>query len=554
MTSSKQPLPPSRHGQGWPLLALLLIGIISLAAAWFALTDPLTSDKDQSYRYVEAVVGTPSRVNPLFAQLNDADRDLVSLVFSGLTRLGPDGQVLPDLAESWETSPDGKKVTFHLRPNVTWHTGVAFTAADVVFTYALLADPNLPGDPDQSALWRQISCSAPNDLTVLCLLPEPFAPFLAYAAIGILPKHFLEGADAKSLVDNPFNQTPVGTGPFRLVQLDQSRAVLSPNKSYHLGAPLLDEIDLRFYPDTTSAAAAVVRGDAQGVLLDSTASQDNLDTVASLSGLKEYTANRTAYTVLYLNNSEPPLNDAAVRRAIAEAVDVDAIIEDILGGRAVRADSPIVDGTWAFNTELEPYPHDLDDARDLLEAAGWTLPENEKIRSRNGVELRITLMTDNDPLRGALAEAISDQLAEIGIALTAVQEESSELLRNFLIPRHYQAAIFGWDPGPDPDPYPAWHSSQTSESGRNLAVYESQEADQLLEEARRTSDLDERQRLYYTFQEIFRDDVPSVLLYYPISSYFVTDQVKGIQLGTLFSNSSRFQNVQQWFFEQRPDI
>ena len=140
-------------------------------------------------RYIEAIVGAPARVNPLFAPLNNADADLASLVFSGLTRLGPDGEVLPDLAESWEISDDGLIYTFHLRNDVTWHTGAPFTAEDAVFTYDMLADPELPSDPTLGQPWRRISCTAADETTPQCKLPEPSETFLAHTAIGLLPKH-----------------------------------------------------------------------------------------------------------------------------------------------------------------------------------------------------------------------------------------------------------------------------------------------------------------------------------------------------------------------------
>src|SRR3972149_2228935 len=93
---------------GWPLLAVLAAGIIALATTWFTLAGPLSdSDDAEPTRYTEALVGAPDRVNPLFAHLNDVDRDIASLVFSGLSRLGPDGRIFPDLADSWEGSADG---------------------------------------------------------------------------------------------------------------------------------------------------------------------------------------------------------------------------------------------------------------------------------------------------------------------------------------------------------------------------------------------------------------------------------------------------------------
>ena len=526
-----------------------------VAAAWFGLSNSLGGNSTrQDYRYVEAVVGSPSRVNPLYVHLNDTDRDLASLVFSGLTRLGADGSVLPDLAETWETSGDGRTVTFHLRGDVRWHDGTPFTSTDVIFTYSLLANPGVEADPDQAALWHNIACSAADELTVACQLPEPFAPFPAYAATGILPQHALAGTEASALASSIFNQNPVGTGPYKLASLDSSRAVLRANDNYYLGSPHVSEIELRFFPDTAAAVASVVRGEERGIFLDGTTSADDLDTVAAVKGLKRYEAIRTTYTVLYLNNSQAPLNDVQVRLAIAESIDIDGIIDSLLGGRAVRADSPIVTGTWANNPEFESKGRDLTDARKRLEEAGWGLQDGTNVRMRNGVELRLTLLTDRDPIRGRISSEIAKQLGDAGIAVTLAPEESTNLIRDFLIPRQYQAALFGWDPGLDPDPYPAWHSSQASDSGRNLAAYADEKADKLLEEARVTSNLDQRQQLYYAFQAVFHDDVPSVLLYHPRNSYFVTDEVKGIQLGTLFSQSSRFRNVHEWSFEESSDI
>lgn len=536
-----------RHGPGWPLLAVLGGGVTLVIAAWLVIGGPLSNSGGQRPRpYVEAIVGEPSRASPLFAYLNDADRDIVSLVFSGLTRLGPDGEVLPDLAESWEISDDGTSITFHLRSGVTWHTGVPFTSADVIFTYGLLADPKLGGNPDEAPLWRQVSCTAPDDMTVICRLPEPYSPFMSYTTTGIVPKHLLEGEDVANLRDSSFNRAPIGTGPYRAVQFDNSQVVLKANPKYHLGQPGIPEIRLRFYPDYASATAGVVRGEADGIIVDPGISQADFDTLAKARGLKAYSANRTASTILYLNNGASPLSDKAVREAIARAINIDDIIGGVLGGRATRASSPIPPGTWAYNPDVKPVQQSVSKARELLGQAGWTLPEGKEIREKDGTELRITLMTDQNASRGALAEAIARQLANAGIGVTVVRQDSTSLVRDYLIPRQYQAAIFGWDPGPDPDPYPAWHSSQATGNGRNLAAFGDEQTDAILEKARRTWNLDERQRLYYTFQSLFQQDLPSIPLYYPVYTYFVSDEVKGIQLGTLFGVSSRFRNVYEW--------
>jgi peptide/nickel transport system substrate-binding protein len=529
------------------VLGLLAAALVFAGALWFALGEALSGgDGEETSQYTEAVVGTPSRINPLFAYLNDADQDLVALVFSGLTRLSQDGTVIPDVAESWEVSPDGRLVTFRLRSGATFHTGTPLTAADAVFTYNLLADPAIQADPDQAPLWRQVHCGDPDPMTVRCELPAPFAPFLAYASVGILPKSLLESTGAPGMLDSPFNQSPVGSGPFRLAQLAGSRAVLEAHPGYHLGTPALEEMVLEFYPDSAAAVASVVRGKAEGILVDSAIPEEDRDELSSTSDLNAYGANRTAYTALYMNGTRPPFNEDAVRQAVAAAVDVDTIIGDVLGGYAARATTAMVPGTWAFNPDIEAYEHNRAAAGATLEEAGWLLADDADVREKNGNLLEVTLLTDRDPVRTALAERVAEDMRDAGFAVMVEAKDSANLINESLLPRNYQAAIFGWDQGLDPDPYPAWHSSQASGNGRNLAEYRSEDADAVMEDGRRTFDLDERQSLYYSFQTIFHDDAPSLILYYPLYTYYLRDNVEGVELGTLFTTGSRFRNVNEW--------
>jgi peptide/nickel transport system substrate-binding protein len=548
--------PHGRPGRGWPLLALLGTGVVILGAALFAFANPLgnSSDNKTTTRYVEAEVGTPSRVNPLFAYASDTDRDLASLVFSGLVRLDADGTPLPDLAQSWDVSSDRLTVVFHLRPNVTWQSGGAFTSADVLFTYGLLSNTALQGNPEQAALWQSIKCTAPDSLTVSCALPEPFAPFLTYATMGILPSSILSSATPQSILDDPFNKRPVGTGPYSVVEMNTIHALLRANPGFYLGAPHIDEIELKFYPNMSSAAADIVRGNADGLLADLTIDPNDYQTLRHVNGLDSHAINRSTFAILYLNDGGPPMNDPAVRSAIARAVDVDSVITDLLGGRGQRADTPIVPGTWAYDSNAQAPRHDVGQARSILEADGWVLPANSTVRQKNNTELRISLITDQDALRGAIADDFAAQLADAGINATVVRQPSNSLVRDFLIPRQYQAAIFGWDPGADPDPYPAWHSSQTINNGRNIAGYTSNDADKLVEEARRSFDIANRKSLYSQFQALFLLDMPSIPLYVPLDTYFVRSKVSGVDTGVLFSPASRFRNVYQWTITNPPAL
>ena len=546
---------PATVPHQWPLLAVLLAGIIAIAALWFAVAQPLGQDQpEDGGRYLEGLAGRPQRINPLFANLNDVDRDIARLVFSGLTRLGPNGEILPDLAQAWDISPDGRLYTFRLRPDVTWHDGAPFTATDVLFTYALLADPQFPGDPQLGQFWQQAQCLGLDPFTVRCQLPAPFAPFLSFLTIGILPQHSLQDVEAQDLLNHPFNLNPVGSGPFRLTRIDETRALLKRHPAYHLGVPKMQEIELRFYPDQHAALTALHRNDIQGLLLSTAIGRDDLQALLSRDDLRLYSANGTAYTILYLNHRSPPFSNPLLREAIALAIDRDAIVEGFLDGRALRADSPIAPGTWAYNPRLEPIVHDPAKARQLLDKAGWLQTDPDSPRRKGSQTLRFPILTDTDPLRTAIAREAARQLRTVGIEASVRSLGASDLLQESLLPRNYQAAIFGWDSGYDPDPYPAWHSSQASSQGHNLANYVSIEADRIMETARKTADPSQRQTLYHDFQRIFLADIASLPLYYPIYNYFVHESVRGIGLGTLFDTATRFANIQDWTLQAQAEL
>jgi peptide/nickel transport system substrate-binding protein len=540
----------SRHYR-WPLLGGLVLVIVALSALSYSTRGGSGPQVPVSGgHYVEAIVGTPLRVNPLYTAFNDADKDLAALVFSGLTRLGPDGAILPDLADSWEVSPDARVYTFHLRQNVAWHDGAAFSADDVIFTWGALTDPNFRGEPSLGEFWQQVECAKQDDLTVVCELPEPFAPFLAHTTIGILPKHCLEGLSAEGLFIGPFNEQPVGTGPFILRDLNSEGAHLESNPSYHWGQPPIGVIELRFFPDYSSAAAAFHGAQAQGLFVGPEASPDLLGQLQEDADLQRLASRRNSYTLLYLNTRMPPLDEKSVRQALIYALDRESIVAERLDGRAQLADNPIVPGTWAYSDNVRIYRYDPEKARSLLERGGWQA-NSRGVLERDGQELSLALLTDNDPERMAIGQEIADLLKAIGVDASLESRAGSDLVRNFLLPRQFQAVIYGWDQDYDPDPYPAWHSSQVNERGFNLSGYAHGYVDRILSEARQTSDLKRRKALYGEFQHIFAEEVPSILLFYPVYNYFMDKDVKGVNLGVLFEPASRFANVHQWYSEAK---
>jgi peptide/nickel transport system substrate-binding protein len=535
----------------WPLLAGLVLSILGLSALWYANREGTGAEVPaHGGRYVEAVVGSPWRVNPLYIAFNDVDKDLASLVFSGLTKIAPDGRPLPDLAEMWEVSADSRIYTFYLREDVTWHDGAPFTADDVIFTWEALRDPEFKGEPSLGQFWQQVECTKLDRFTVRCDLSQPFSPFPVYASIGVLPQHRLEDLSAEGLFVSPFNELPIGTGPFMLKDLNDDRAVLRSNPTYHLGRPFIDEIELRFFADYPQAMAAIGQGGAQGLLLAPEASAEDLLQLQGIDELNQFASRRNSYTILFLNTRVQTLQDKWVRQAMLYALDRERLVADIMEGRAEPADSPIVPGTWAYSADVRQYSYDPQRARSLLEEQGWE-PNSRGVMEKDGLELRLTLLADTDASRVAIGQRIAEYLQAIGVDASVEPQGGTALVQDYILPRRFEAVVYGWDQAPDPDPYPAWHSSQVREQGLNLSGYSHYRLDRVLSEARQTSDIERRMVLYREFQQVFAEQVPSIPLFYPIYNYFVDKTVQGIGPGVFFDPCSRFSNVHEWYVKTR---
>ena len=500
--------------------------------------------------YIEGVSGQPISINPLFCHFNDVDKDLVALIFSGLTKLNENGEVIPDLAESWEISPDGREYTFHLRNGVQWHDGWPFTADDVLFTVEAIRDPDFPGVPDFALLWKGVSAKKVDDYTVTFTLESAYAPFLAYTTLGILPSHSLGNTPIKELADSPFNVSPVGTGPFKLKEATVKGVLLESNQDYFLTKPYLSNIEFKFYPDYQTGLSALRRKEIHGQLLYPVVNREELTELRKNKDVIIYTASRASYAVIYLNTNVLLFQDKAVRQALLYYLDRKKIITDPLAGQGLIANSPIVSATWAYDSQVKKYDYDPDKANSLLEGAGWRRGDSG-IWEKGGVQFRFSLLTNNDAARVAVAEEVVRQLRKAGIAAELSTSGSSSLLQRFLLPRNYEAILYGWDTGYDPDGYPAWHSSQIGEDGFNLAGFSNGRADELLEKGRQATDEAERVRLYGEFQTLFAEEVPSLLLYYPIYTYAIDEVVNGVRLGVLFEPSSRFSNVTEWYMKTK---
>jgi len=547
----------SKHFR-WPVIITLLgMALLGSLLSYLTLTFTTTVVPDVGGTYVEGLVGNPRYINPVLCQHNQVDRDLCSLIFNGLTKLNEKGEVIPDLAERWEISDNGLIYTFYLRHDVLWHDGFPFTADDVIFTIKAMQDPHYQGAPHLAELWRSVDVAKVNSHTVRFTLGEPFAPFLCYTTIGILPAHLLADVPAESLPRHPFNLRPIGTGIFKLEEVNAEHALLKANPLFYGPKPYLNRIEFRFYPDHESVLSAYERGEVHGI---SRVLPEDLTRVEANPRLKLFSARVGGYTLIFLNLRDPGapfFQDKLVRQALLYGMDRQKLIDKVLKGRGLVAHSPISPGTWAYDSGVVKYGYNPERARALLTEAGWRVPNlllskisktggEDSVRGKGGVRLAFTLLTDDDPLHIELAREVARQWEAIGVEAVP-QVVGPGLAREFLYPRRFEALLIELELHGDPDPYPLWHSTQTNHKGQNYAGFVNYEADRLLEEARCTTDSGRRTELYHRFQRIFADEVPSLLLYHPIYTYAVDEMVKGVQLGPLGDPSDRFRNVADWY-------
>ncbi len=521
-------------------LALLAGGVTLVVLAWLATA--AAEDNDTS-RWVEGVVGGANQVNPLLAEPGSTDADLVALIFNGLIRIDADGTPLPDLAERWEVTPDGRTYTFVLRDDLAWHDGPPVTTTDVATTIALLQDPDYEGNLSLAASWAAVDPFVIDERTILLRLPDPAADFLSRLTVGILPAHHYATIEAGELTEARTNARPVGTGPYRLTSLNSDRAQLERNTSYHRGAPTIERLELRFYQNATRQLDALARGDIDAALRGEQPDPREGEIILERDELLATPLVRHAFTILYLNNQQTTLDDPALRRAIAASIDPTAVIR-AAGIRGLAGEGVIVPRSWLTSPPAEDNPPALAPNAAWIDA-GYTPNEDGRL-ARNGAELTLELLTNADPARVRLAEAVAAALDAVGVTIEVTPLPASDLLARRLVPRDYELALFGWEANIDPDPYLGWHTSQISETGRNIAGYQDATADALLEAARLTVDAAERRELYAAFETRFDEQAASVILAYPSRLYIHPGSLEGFSPGILFTPADRFRDIHQW--------
>jgi peptide/nickel transport system substrate-binding protein len=465
------------------------------------------------------------RLLPLLAS-DSASGQISGYLFNGLTKYDKNIEIVGDLAESWDVSADGLRITFHLRRGVTWHDGSEFTSEDVLFTYRAVTNPGVP-TPYSSIYGPVEKVEALDRYTVRVTYMEPYAPTLESWSMGIIPAHALQGKD---LASPEVNRMPVGIGPYRMKEwVTGQKIVLEAYEDYFEGKPGIKTVVTRIIPDTATMFLELKFGGIDFMGLTPPQFKLQAQTEFFTRYFQKFRYPSFGYTYLGYNLLNPLFSDKRVRQAIAHAINKKEIIAGVLLGYGTPCTGPFPPESWAYNAEVRDFEYSPEKALSILSQLGWSMGAGDVLR-KNGTPFSFTvLVNQGNEARLKTAQILKEQFKRIGIDMQIKVLEWQAMLHDFIDKKRFEAIIMGWGLSRDPDAYDIWHSSKTREGEFNFISYTNEEVDRLLIEGRRTFDKDKRTRIYHRIHEILAEEQPYAFLYVPDSLPVLHKRFKGVE-------------------------
>jgi peptide/nickel transport system substrate-binding protein len=446
------------------LVAASVLALASSAAAMAARTD-----------LVLGVVLEPPHLDPTAGAAAAIDEVVYANVFEGLTRIGPNGEVLPDLAESWTVSDDGKVYTFKLHTGVKFHDGTDFDANDVKFSLDRARADNSVNA--QKGLFSAIdTVEVVDPATVKVTLKHPQGSFLYNMGWGDAVIVAPESADTNK-------EKPIGTGPFKFQNWAKGSSITLVKSDGYWGDPVfLDKAEFRIIPDAAAQVPALLSGDVQAFPFFP---PDAVAQVKDNPNLKVVIGSTEGETILAINNKKPPFDNLKVRQAISYALDRKAIIDGATGGLGVPIGSHMSPSNKAYVDLTGEYPHDPAKAKELLKEAGF----------ENGIKATLKLPPPDYARLGG--EIVASELRDVGINLEIIPVEWAQWLDQVFTRKDYDLTIVSHTEPSDIDIY----------SRKDYYFnYDNPAFDKVIEELNLTSDEAKRDELLGKAQKILADD------------------------------------------------
>jgi peptide/nickel transport system substrate-binding protein len=453
----------------------------------------------------------------------DTGQVLRHMLFMPLVRLDAEMEYEPYLAETISQSEDGLALTFRLRNGITWHDGVPVTADDVVWSVETYMNPTLAFANAQYFQFVD-RVEKVDARTVVFHFNATHSDALAdYLEWEPMPKHLLQDVPVIDMRSASFNRNPVGNGPFRFVSwTPNQQVVFEANPDFALGRPRLDRVVFRVIPEQTTELTELLTG---RVDLIRAVQPSEAARVEGSSAARLLSYSSRSYTFLAWNTANPLFADARVRRALSMAIDRRQIVDALLYGYGTIAVTDVLPFQWQFDEDLEPWPHDPEQARRLLAEAGWVDTDRDGILDKDGRPFRFTLETNQgNDLREDIIVIVQNDLRRVGIDVQTRLAEWNSLIDR-LKRKEFESVVSGWSVDFKFDPSETFGCAG---GDYNYPSYCNPEADSLVRAALTTIDQNEALPLWRRYQQIVHDDQPYTFLYYLSERLGVSRRLQGV--------------------------
>jgi peptide/nickel transport system substrate-binding protein len=489
-----------------------------------------------------AVIGLTSDFDTLL-ELGTANSDALHVIeemlFLTLCELDENLSLQPRLAESWHFNADGDAVTFALRGNVLWSDGKPVTAEDVLFTYQLAVNPQV-GYTGRDRFTEVDTVVVLDPHTIKFKFKKAYPDALLDLQIPILPKHILKNIPPEQLRQSAFNRQPIGNGPFVLKEWRANdRLVFEANARYFGGRPKLDRVVFRIVPDETVLLSSVLTGEID--LLPYVA-PNKLQEIEHKSDLQLLRYPDRGYSFLAFNLKRPVFQDRRVRQAIVKAIQRQNLVDVLLNGQGRLVAGPIPPYFWAADESLPIELYDAEEAKELLNLAGWVDRNHDGWREKGNQPLEFTMKTNADnKLRSDALVMIQADLEKVGIQAKPELLEFGKLVEDVLQRRDFDAVLLSWKTGYSVNPSQVWHSDAI-DNGYNLGAYRNPQVDSLLAAARQENDRAKAKPLWCAFQQLIAEDCPYVFLYNQDNPAIVRQRLQNVKIDV----RGYLINVEEW--------
>lgn len=509
--------------------------------------------------YTEGLVAKNGvqNINPLFTDYNEADREVSRLVFSGLMKYDPEKKAVVEDMATLTVNEEKTEYTFTLRNGLKWHDGEPVTADDVYFTFHdVIENEGFPNEILRTN-FDGVEIKKLDERTVQFILKKPNTFFVTNFITGLLPYHKLKNVDPADLLQNEFNRTPIGTGPYMVTEPAETFAggrmqiTLEQNPYYYGEKSEIELMRFIVFPTMEELLEQI----------------NSVNAVVKISGkyILDFQNNKRfelmpyklpQYTAVFMNMDTPIIKDGkAVRVALQKALDRDALVEAMTDKIVVY--TPLLEldqKNWAEKPDAQV-------AQEGLYEAGYRYgpSDTEHVGIRydsdgNALELNLIARLYDEGSEqyeetAKVVSFLSDAWEAIGFAIR-VELLPQDLFKERIMNRSYDLLLVGQSLGYNLDTYSYWHSTQASIGGQNFSDYKSFRVDSLIENVRATFDPGKRDSLLMELAQQIKDDVPAIFLYRPAYYYATDGKVSGVSLEGVVFPSDRFAGISLWKFER----